>query len=293
MTVGVVLPTLNAEPHLEGCLRPLLASPIVSRVLVVDSESSDGTVALARSMGVEVLGIRRSDFNHGATRELGRKTLGTEVVVMATQDILPTGPDSVERLVEPILNGKAVAAYGRQLPRPGADIFEALPRLFNYPDQSQTRGIADAKALGVYTFFCSDSFAAYSNPAVEAAGGFPRILTNEDYFLVAKLLERGGLVAYVAEAQVTHSHRYTLREEFNRYHDTGYVRGLNPWVQTLVGQAEKRGASFARALFAELLAKAPHLLPYAVLHCGAKWLGYRLGFYRGHLAGRHGAPGAS
>jgi rhamnosyltransferase len=290
MTVGIVLPTLNAEPHLEGCLRPLLASPIVSRILVIDSESTDGTVALARSMGAEVLGIRRSEFNHGATRELGRKRIGTDVVVMATQDIIPTCPGSVERLVEPILTGKAVAAYGRQLPRPGADIFEAFPRSFNYPDTSQTRGIADTKALGVYTFFCSDSFAAYSSAAVEAAGGFPRILTNEDYFVVAKLLERGGLLAYVAEAQVIHSHRYTLREEFSRYHDTGYVRGLNPWVQTLVGEAEKRGASFVRALFLELLAKAPHLIPYAVLHCGAKWLGYRMGFYRGRLQERRGVP---
>ncbi|MGI9540101.1 MAG: glycosyltransferase family 2 protein, partial [Miltoncostaeaceae bacterium] len=55
-------------------------------VLVVDSESGDDTVRMAHRAGAEVLSIAAGDFNHGATRELARKRLGSDVVVMVSQD---------------------------------------------------------------------------------------------------------------------------------------------------------------------------------------------------------------
>ena len=83
-SIGVAIPTYRARAHLAHCLPPLRESPLRPRILVVDSSSGDGTVEEAERLGAETLVIPRNEFNHGATRELARRRLGTEIAVMVT-----------------------------------------------------------------------------------------------------------------------------------------------------------------------------------------------------------------
>ncbi|TDE34333.1 glycosyltransferase [Actinomadura sp. 6K520] len=53
--VSVVIPARDEEARIEGCLRPLLADPHVSEVIVVDDESRDGTARLAARLGATVV----------------------------------------------------------------------------------------------------------------------------------------------------------------------------------------------------------------------------------------------
>src|ERR1700730_8703057 len=94
-SVGVVIPTFQAAKHLPHCLPPLLQSPLKPRILVIDSSSTDGTVAIAREMGVETLVIPQNEFNHGMTREKGRRHLQTHISVMLTQDAYASSPDAL------------------------------------------------------------------------------------------------------------------------------------------------------------------------------------------------------
>jgi rhamnosyltransferase len=137
----------------------------------------------------------------------------------------------------------------------------------------------DAAEYGVYTFFCSNSCAAYKNAALDLVGGFKSVLTNEDYFAVADLLHAGYQIAYTPTTIVRHSHRYSLWQEFQRYFDTGFVRAEHPYIQQWAGQAEKRGMGFARALLYKIWLTQPLLLPYTLLQLLIKWLGFRVGFY--------------
>ena len=282
---GVLLLTRNAEMHLQRCLGPIFDSPLKPKVLVIDTSSTDRTREIAQRMGAQIDIIKPLEFNHGATRERGRKLLGTEVVIMLTQDAYPVDAGMLGFLVQPLLAGEASVSYARQLPHQGAGLLEAFQREFNYPAASQIRGLADSKTYDVYTFFCSNSCAAWSNAALDQVGGFPAILSNEDYVTVARLLSRGHRIAYVAEAQVYHSHTYSLRQEFQRYFDTGYVRAENRWIRDLVGTDESRGLDFTVALLKHALPRQPWLLPGILALLLAKWLGYRCGFYG------HGLPG--
>jgi glycosyltransferase involved in cell wall biosynthesis len=62
--VGVVAIGRNEGKRLEACLISILSQ--VSRVVYVDSGSSDGSVAYARSVGVEVVEVDR-----GRNRDIG------------------------------------------------------------------------------------------------------------------------------------------------------------------------------------------------------------------------------
>lgn len=281
-SVGVVFITHCARHHLPNCLPPVFASTLAPRVLVVNSSSNDGTVELARDLGAEVLVIPRAEFNHGATRERARRHIGTDIVVMMTPDAYAEDPGFLEALVRPLLDGVAAVSYARQIPHRGAGPLETFSRVFNYPAHSELRGRDDLERYGSYTFFCSDSCAAWSNRALDEIGGFLPTLTAEDAHAVARLIARGEKVAYVAEAVVRHSHGYTTRQEFQRFFDTGYYRRL--MVDMMAGYGDEgRGKAFFRALMGYLWTEKPSLIPYACWQTAAKLAGYRIGWHAHRL----------
>jgi hypothetical protein len=168
-------------------------------------------------------------------------------------------------------------SYARQLPKKGSGLFESFPREYNYGPDSQIRSINDINKYGVYTFFSSDSCSAYINLDLDLVGGIKPAIMSEDYFNAAKLLSAGKKIAYVSEAEVFHSHKYSLIQEFQRMFDTGYSRAERPWVQELTESANKRGLEYTIALFKKILFQNPLLIPYALIQTIVKYIGFKVG----------------
>lgn len=276
-SIGIAVITHNAKHHLKHCLPPLLSSPLRPRVVVANSSSEDGTVEEAKRLGAETWVVPRSAFNHGTTREQVRQHLGTDIVVMMTPDAYATDESVLERLVAPIRTLRVSLTYGRQIPREGATTLESFLRHFNYPAESHVRGIEDAAHWGAYTFFCSNSWAAYRNSALDEVGGFPSVLMAEDCLATAALLRNGHKIAYVADATVRHSHHYTLKQELRRHFDVGFVRKQHAKLIDAGATDSQRGRQYFIEMNKLLIKHKPSLLPYAWAHVAAKWLGYQLG----------------
>lgn len=276
-SIGVAVITHHAKHHLVRCLTPLLKSPHKPRILVVNSSSNDGTVEFAKSLGAEVLVIPRQDFNHGTSREKARLFLNTDIIGMMTPDAYFVDEYAFGKLIDPLIKGAAAAAYARQIPHQGSDHLEAFGREFNYPKESHIRSLKDIERYGIYTYFCSNSCAAYLNRALDDIGGFSSVLLGEDTVAVAKLLNKGCHVAYVAEALVHHSHRYTLKQEFQRSFDTGLARYEYAELLKASSGDYSRGLRYVNELFQQLLVDSPVKIPYACLNIFSRWLGYAIG----------------
>jgi rhamnosyltransferase len=274
-SVGFLVPTRNGERGLSRCLGPLLATGL-GPVLVIDSSSTDGTADAARRLGAEVAVIAPGDFDHGATREWGRRRLGTDVVVMVTQDAFAVSSRDVARLAAPVADGTAAAAYGRQLARPGSGLLERFPREFSYGSEPEYRSAADIRRLGVRAFLCSNAFAAWDNHALDDVGGFPTTPTHEDAIAAARLLRAGYGLAYVADACVEHSHRLTPVEEFRRFFDAGHARSRFARDLRARGGHSAEGLRYVRGLLGHPDRRAGDLLP-ALAQIAARLMGYRLG----------------
>lgn len=278
MSVGVCVLTLNAKKHLFRCLGPLFQAACAPRILVVDSESEDGTAEAALQMGAEVISVARSDFNHGATRELARLHLGTDIVVMLTQDAYLCSPKDLDRLVEPLQDGKCAIAYGRQLPHDNANFYAAFARSFNYPDASYVRSFDDRLRYGASAIFSSNSFCAYTTAMLNHIGGFPRAAVSEDVLVAGRALRAGYRIAYVAASCVQHSHNLTLAEEYRRMQQVAAVRVSFAAEFAVYGSDSSRGRAFTLAL---LKAAPTWRYPYIFCHVLAKWLGYQKGLRNG------------
>jgi rhamnosyltransferase len=280
--ISLIIPTLNAEKYIPGLLKGIKEQTIKpNEILIIDSSSEDNTKKIAESFGSKVIEIEKMDFNHGGTRNLAVNHADSDLVVFLTQDALPADEYAIENLIKPFYDNKDVgAAYGRQLPRQGANPIEAHARLFNYPPASRLKGITDIPKLGIKTAFISNSFSAYRLNVLQSIGGFPqKTIVNEDTYVAAKMLLRGWKIAYCADAKVFHSHNYSFLGEFRRYFDIGVFHAEEPWIRKNFGQAEGEGMRY-------VLSELKYLwrnnnvrpVPSALLRAAFKLLGYRIGF---------------
>jgi rhamnosyltransferase len=284
--VALVVLTLDAgEPWREWLAALGRQSVVPGQFLVIDSRSGDRTVELAREHGFRVHEVDPRTFDHGGTRQLALGLLpDPDFLVFMTQDAVLADPEALARIVDCVATDGIGAAYGRQLPRPGARPIEAHARLFNYPERSQRRSFADAARYGVKAVFFSDAFAAFRRRALEAVGGFPtRTIVGEDSVVAAKLLLAGWDVAYCAEARVHHSHSYSVGQELRRYFDMGVFHGREGWIRERFGKADGEGLRYVRSELAYLARRAPGSIPPAVAHTVAKLVGYKLGLAERYL----------
>ncbi|HYE06656.1 MAG TPA: glycosyltransferase [Planctomycetota bacterium] len=278
---AILIPTLGAARHLPALTAALARQRLRPRqVIVIDSSSSDATVALARAAGWDVTVIPRSEFNHGGTRNrAARRCLaGIDVLVFMTQDALPVDDDFLGNLVRPIVAGEAQAAFARQIPYPDAQLPEVFARGLNYPAAPSRRTRADIDRLGIRAFFFSNVASAIDRATFDRLGGFPDdVVMNEDMLFCAKLLRDGGTVAYAAEAVVRHSHNYSIGQQFRRYFDIGaFLAASGPLLAG--ARSGGQGAAYVARLLAWLVRRgAIDEVPRAVVESAAKWLAFQLG----------------
>ncbi len=106
--VTVAIPVRDGGELLARTLRALARQTVAHELLVCDSGSRDGSVALARTHGARVLEIGPGEFSHGGTRELLMREARGARVALLTQDAEPVG----ERWLESLLVGFELSGEG-------------------------------------------------------------------------------------------------------------------------------------------------------------------------------------
>lgn len=278
--VAIIVPTLNAAGLWDRWVQGMrMQSFVPDVVLIVDSSSTDDTVERAQAEGYRVHRIERKDFDHGGTRQLAIDLLvEIDIAVFLTQDAILVDESSLGNLVSSFENSKVGTAYGRQLPRRQAGLFEAHARLFNYPDVSHLKTMDDVPELGLKTAYTSNSYAAYRLSALKEVGGFPdNVIVSEDMHVAARMLLAGWAVHYNAAATVEHSHSYTMRQEFQRYFDVGVFLSRNAWIPQRFGYPGGEGKRFFASEFRYVGIRGICRMPLSVIRSGLKYFGYCLG----------------
>ncbi|MCL6260684.1 glycosyltransferase [Aquiflexum sp. TKW24L] len=279
--INLYIPTLNAGSLWPAVLEGIISQTVeIEKKIIIDSGSTDDTLSSPYIREFEILKVDKNDFDHGGTRQLAVETFpNADFYVFLTQDAILAHPDAIANLVKHFESNPALGmVYGRQLPHKGAKELEAHARIFNYPSTSQTRGMEDATKYGIKTISCSNSFAAYRRTAFEVAGGFPSgSILGEDVIIAGQMLLKGWRKGYIADAQVYHSHDYSLKEEFKRYFDIGVFHADNKWIFDHFGRAESEGMKYLKSEISYLLKHNWLLLPKSGCSLLAKWLGYKAG----------------
>ena len=129
----MIIPTLNESENLSSLL-PRLAGQIgaAAEVIVVDSGSTDDTVAVARAGGAHVVEIPPEEFSHSASRNLGGERASHELVVFMTADALPSTSSWLAEMVAAREALDVTALSCREVPRSDADLFTRVQLWYHY-----------------------------------------------------------------------------------------------------------------------------------------------------------------
>jgi len=243
--VTVAIPVRDGGELLREVLRALSAQTVAHELIVCDSGSRDGSVAIAREHGARLLEIPPHEFSHGATRNLLVSESTGAYVALLTQDAAPASELWLERLLDGLaLAADAGLAYGPYAPRSGAaaPVRLELERWFGSlsPDGAprvdrlapSERALPAVELLGRRGFF-TDVNACISREAWLAAP-FRAVPYAEDRVLAIDMLRAGFAKVFVPGAAVTHSHDYGTLAQFRRSFDEGRaVREVYGWREPL------------------------------------------------------------
>jgi rhamnosyltransferase len=227
-TVGVVIRTLNESALIGRCLETLHGQQpgFDLDVLVVDSGSTDDTVAIAEAHGARVLHMRPDDFDYSKALNVGIEAVRGDLVVLLSAHAIPTGDRWLERMLAPFADPAVAGVASRQVPWPDApwDEVRRLAATFGDAPRRYTRDGAEAPV--------------FSNAASAVRRGVWRdepftLPAAEDLEWARRVIAAGWTVVYEPAAAAYHSHAESPRAKARRLIDVNRVGGPRTRARTL------------------------------------------------------------
>lgn len=213
--ISIVIPTLNAEPELPGCLGALmegLAAGLIRELVISDGGSQDATVQIAEGAGARLI---TGPASRGAQLRRGCDVArGNWLLVLHGDTQLAVGWSAV--VSQHLEQGQGRPAYFRLRFRASG----VMPRL--------VAGWANLRAA-LFGLPYGDQALLIRRSEYDAAGGYPDQALMEDVALVRRLR---GLVELPTDA-LTSAARYQQQGWFRRglrnlWILARYFMGANP-----------------------------------------------------------------
>lgn len=208
-TTSIVVRCYNEEQHIGRLLTGLLKQTVrPGQIVIVDSGSTDATVAIASRFPVEIHRIDPEEFSFGRSLNVGCRAATGDLIAIASAHVYPIYDNWLEELIAPFADAEVALTYGRQEGDERTKYSERQIMSRWFPSRSEAR----------QTHPFSNNANAAVRRSVWGQQPYDEDLTGlEDLDWAKRALDRGLAIAYVASAPVVHAHDETWRQLVNRY----------------------------------------------------------------------------
>lgn len=226
--VDVVIPVYKGEKYIDSLVSSLYKqknvhiNKIVFAITNTKDKETQFAINYAKKNNIVYFIVEKEDFSHSLTRQKAiMDYCNATNVIMLSQDIIIFEENTLFNLVKPITDKECVYTYARQICSNKS--IEKYIREKNYPSNSYFVSKDDINKMQIMAFFSSDACSAYDREAFIKLGGYGGydVMMGEDMLYSKILLDAGYRKKYCANAIVEHSHKYTLRQLYRRYYETG------------------------------------------------------------------------
>lgn len=206
---SVVIRSYNEEKNIGRLLEGLQQQTINNvDIILVDSGSTDATVAIAENYPVQVIHISPQEFTFGRSLNLGIRHARSEIIVIASAHIYPVYPDWLERMLAPFQDPKVALSYGKQRGAPHTLFSEQQVLARWFPD----------KPINHQSYpFCNNANAAIRRTLWQERPYDENLSGLEDLDWARWVMDQGYTLSYVPEAEIIHVHNETPNGVYNRY----------------------------------------------------------------------------
>ncbi len=208
-TTSIVIRALNEADHLPALFSGLLRQSVPpDEVILVDSGSSDDSVAIAEAHGARIVRISPRDFSFGRSLNYGCEAATGDVLVFVSAHVYPVDEYWLENLIKPFAHAATVLSYGHQTGDHRTKFSERQLLRQWFPDDSDN---------DQPTPFCNNANCAVRRTWWQRRPYDEQLTGLEDLDWARWALSEGGRVAYRADASVAHIHDEQFPGIRNRY----------------------------------------------------------------------------
>ena len=199
VAVRIVIPCKSADSTIEPCLQAISRTRgIDTHTVVVDDGNNSRLRYLQKKYGFALV-TSGGGRGAGAARNLGAMGFAGDVLVFVDADVELTFPDTIAKLVEPIVRGEAEATVGCYSASCRNNFFSSYKHLY----LAYTYGTRTGKLKNTFwTGLCAVNRAWF-----EDLGAFKECYAGagpEDIEFGITLTGKGGRIVAVPEARGTH-----------------------------------------------------------------------------------------
>jgi rhamnosyltransferase len=241
---SVVIPTYNGEKIIPALLDKLidLLSYYTREIIIIDSGSTDGTLKVIKNYHKKypyfrIKKIKKSEFSHSGTRNLGVRMAKGEYVCFFSQDATPQDKKFFKYYLEDFkIDKRVVAVFGRNITRPGTPLFLKFEydcrwdRVDRFVDN---KGVLVERLDKPFTpfipknhlvwYFFSNTSSCYRRSFISKYP-FPNVSYGEDMMIGRIIVENGLWKVYDKRCYVIHSHTFSLLEYYLKQKDDFELR---------------------------------------------------------------------
>ena len=252
-TIEIVCPLYNAEKYIEPLHASLLKQEKVEikNITYILTESKDNSEKILKQNKIPFEKIKTSEFSHSLTREKEAMKSTADILVFISQDAVITDDLWLHKLTKDIDGKEIVATYSRQITK--YKNLEKYTREVNYPAKSIVKSQKDIEKYGLKTFFFSDVASAIDAKVFKKLKGYDgkKLPISEDMYIAYKIIMAGYKIKYCADSVVYHSHKFTLKQIYDRYKLTGQFFKENNYLDQY--GTTNSGKKLAKYVFKRIL----------------------------------------
>ncbi len=210
MRTSIIIRAYNEEKHIGRLLEEIRKqkASFEYELILVDSGSTDNTIAIALNFGVKVVSITPDKFSFGYSLNRGLEVSGGEFCVFISAHSYPADEFWLDNLISPFDDQTIALVFGKQRGDHTTRFSEHQIFARWFPDGGG--GKQDSP-------FCNNANAAIRK-SVWKQFQYNELLTGlEDIDWTKGAISRGYAVCYASDAVVIHLHNENALQIFRRY----------------------------------------------------------------------------
>lgn len=209
LRTSVIVRCFNEERHIGRLLSGLVRqTQPPGQIVVVDSGSTDATLAIASRFPVEIQSIQPEQFSFGRSLNIGCAAASGELLLFVSAHVYPVYDTWLSELTAPFSDPAVALAYGRQEGNGSTKYSERRVMARWFPVTSVPRQNHP---------FCNNANAAIRRSVWESQPYDEELTGLEDLAWAKRALDEGRAISYVATAPVVHAHEESWAQIANRY----------------------------------------------------------------------------